>query len=167
MITLEHNGNIYKVHKRTSLSNLLLRKDLLALPMSKWVELLNQVNGICKAHILQNVLIAAIKQYDTSLNVNSFTFKDKQYWLDKNTRIGLQHLVNCSEDKISLMLEGELLELPIEFANNFLKQLEVYAGKCYLVTQQHLNNANLLETVEDIVNYDYTKGYPEKITLNG
>lgn len=77
MITLEHNGNIYKVHKRTSLSNLLLRKDLLALPMSKWVELLNQVNGICKAHILQNVLIAAIKQYDTSLNVNSFTFRDK------------------------------------------------------------------------------------------
>jgi hypothetical protein len=33
------------------------------------------------------------------------------------------------------MLEGEIIELPIEFANNFLKQLEVYAGKCYLVTQ--------------------------------
>ena len=83
MITLEYNGNTYRVHENTSIAELLLRKDLLALPMSKWVELLNQVNGICKAHILRNVLIAAIKWYDTSLNVNSFTFKDKDSFIGR------------------------------------------------------------------------------------
>lgn len=167
MITLEYNGTHYRVQKCTSLANLLTRKDLLALPMSKWVELLNLVNGTCKVHVLQDVLKHVINQYDTSSNVNSFIFKDKQLWLDKNTRLGLQQLVNSSEDKISLVLEDEILEISVNVADKFLKDLEVYAGKCYLNTQKHLINVKSLETLEDIINYDYTSGYPEKIVLNG
>lgn len=167
MITLEYNGTLYRVQKCTSLAKLLTRKDLLALPMSKWVELLNLVNGNCKVHMLQNVILHVITQYDKSSNVNSFIFKDKQLWLDKNTRLGLQQLVNSSEDKVSLVLEDEILEIPVDVANKFLKDLEVYAGKCYLNTQKHLINIKSLETLEDIINYDYTSGYPEKIVLNG
>lgn len=167
MITLEYNGTHYRVQKCTSLAKLLTRKDLLALPISKWVELLNLVNGTCKVHVLQNVLKHVINQYDKSSNVNSFIFKDKQLWLDKNTRLGLQQLVNSSEDKISLVLEDEILEIPVNVADKFLKDLEVYAGKCYLNTQKHLINVKSLETLEDIINYDYTSGYPEKIVLNG
>jgi hypothetical protein len=44
--------------------------------------------------------------------------------------------------------------------------LEVYAGKCFVNTTQHLLAIKELRTVEDVVNYDYTSGYPNKITLN-
>lgn len=167
MITLEYKGTQYRVQECTSLAKLLTRKDLLALPMSKWVELLNLVNGSCKVHVLQNVLTHVVNQYDKSSNINSFIYKDKHYWLDKNTRLGLQQLVNSSEDSISLVLEDEIIELPVDIANKFLKELEVYAGKCYLNTQKHLIAIKSLETLEDMINYDYTSGYPEKIVLNG
>jgi hypothetical protein len=64
-------------------------------------------------------------------------------------------------------LEDEIIELPVDIANKFLKELEVYAGKCYLNTQKHLIAIKSLETLEDMINYDYTSGYPEKIVLNG
>lgn len=167
MITIEHDGILHKIPKNEQLTRLLMRKDLLALPMSKWVELINKKSGVCESHVLHNVILSALEYYDKSQNVNSFIYKDKQLWLDKNTRLGLQQLVNSSEDKVSLVLEDEILEIPVDVANKFLKDLEVYAGKCYLTTQKHLINIKSLETLEDIINYDYTSGYPEKIVLNG
>lgn len=167
MITIEYNGISHKIPKNEQLTKLLKRKNLLALPMSKWVELINKKSGVCESHVLYNVMLSALEFYDKSQNVNSFIYKDKHYWLDKNTRLGLQQLVNSSEDKISLVLEDEIIELSIDAANKFLKDLEVYAGKCYLNTQKHLLNIKSLETLEDMINYDYTSGYPEKIVLNG
>ena len=76
------------------------------------------------------------------------------------------HLTNCSTDYIELVLGSEVLTIPIDIAKAFLAQLEVYAGKCYLQTQKHLLAIKDLHTIEDIINYDYTKGYPEKITFN-
>ena len=33
-------------------------------------------------------------------------------------------------------------------------------------TTKHLQAIKELKTVEDVVNYNYTSGYPDKITLN-
>jgi hypothetical protein len=75
------------------------------------------------------------------------------------------HLANCSSETIQVVLGDQVLTFPIDFAKDFLAKLEVYAGQCYLQTQKHLIAIKELKTVEDIINYDYTAGYPEKITL--
>lgn len=111
------------------------------------------------------ILAAKIKVYDSSDEVNSFLIGGNKFWLDKATRVGLMHLVNCSTDNVQLVLGDQVLTFPIDFAKDFLAKLEVYAGQCYLQTQKHLIAIKELKTVEDIINYDYTTGYPEKITL--
>jgi hypothetical protein len=75
-------------------------------------------------------------------------------------------LVNSSNDEVSLVLSDHVLTIPKDIASGFLAQLEVYAGKCYLQTAKHQLAIKELQTVEELINYDYTKGYPEKLTFN-
>lgn len=46
-----------------------------------------------------------------------------------------------------------------------LYAIEVYASKCYDNTQKHLANVEKLETLEEIIEYDYHTGYPEKLNF--
>ena len=48
----------------------------------------------------------------------------------------------------------------------FLNQLEVYAGKCFSITAEHLQNIKQLSTIEELLKYDYTAKYPNKVILN-
>ena len=134
--------------------------------MKTWVELLNLKDGRYYLSTLLTIIGALIRAYDKSSNVNSFYYKGKKYWLDKNTRVGLQNLANCSSDNMSLVLEDTIVELSIDKAKSFLSKLEEYAGKCYINTTKHLLAIKDFKTVEDVINYDYTTGYPDKITLN-
>jgi hypothetical protein len=47
-----------------------------------------------------------------------------------------------------------------------LNAIEVYASKCYDQTQYHLSEVNKLTSIEEIRNYDYKVGYPEKLQFN-
>lgn len=116
-------------------------------------------------HCYGDILSAKINLYDNSSEVNSFIFKGSPMWLDKATRVGLMHLVNCSSDKVQVVLENEIITFSKDDAKDFLTQLELYAGQCYLQTQKHLLAVKQLNTAEDFINYDYTTGYPEKIIL--
>jgi hypothetical protein len=53
--------------------------------------------------------------------------------------------------------------LVIDNAILMLDAIEMYAIECYDVTQRHLMNIDKLQTAEEIKNYDYTTGYPEKL----
>lgn len=113
----------------------------------------------------KNILKAKINLYDKSERVNSFIFKEKNLWLDKATRVGLMHLANCSTEDVQLILGDKILTFSPDFVKEFLTRLEVYAGKCYVQTQKHLIAVDALKTPEEVINYDYTTGYPEKIVL--
>lgn len=113
----------------------------------------------------KNILKTKINLYDKSESVNSFIFKEKNLWLDKATRVGLMHLANCSTEDVQLILGDQILTFSPDFVKEFLTRLEVYAGKCYVQTQKHLIAVDSLKTLEEVINYDYTAGYPEKIVL--
>lgn len=166
IISIVYDNHTYTINKYDSLQTLLQRGELLALPLSVWKEIFEKKSGKCFPEILLQVLKAAIVAYDSSSKVNAFNIFGSEYWLDKSTRVGLMHLANCSPDNMQLVLGTQVLEIPVDIAKQFLTQLEVYAGQCYLVTQKHLLAIRELKTVEDIINYDYTKGYPDKITFN-
>lgn len=47
-----------------------------------------------------------------------------------------------------------------------LAQIQLYADRCYIVTETHKSNVNALKTIEEVDNYDITSGYPEKLNFN-
>ena len=163
---IEYEDRFYVINKSDSLKSLLTHQELLTLPMSVWKTIFEEKDGVCYFNMMLQVLQEEIKFYDKSSNVNGFYYNGKEYWLDKSTRVGLQNLVNSSSDNISLVLGNNIIELEVNKAKEFLSNLEVYAGKCYITTTKHLLATKEFKTIEDIINYDYTSGYPEKITLN-
>jgi hypothetical protein len=83
---------------------------------------------------MYEVLKAKIEYYDQSSDVNSFYFKDKQYWFDKATRSALYNAVGT----IPIILGDEVVEFDSDKLRDFISKLELYAIKCYVNTQQHL-----------------------------
>ena len=164
-IQVTYNGKSYFINKIDTLKTMLSREELLKLPMIVWGEILKLKDGKYYLKTLLTILAALINAYDKSSKVNSFYYNGKEYWLDKDTRIGLMNLAKCNPDKINLVLSDTIIELTPEKTIKFLSQLEIYAGKCYINTAQHLLAIKGLKTVEDAINYDYTSGYPDKITL--
>ena len=120
--------------------------------------------------VIKEEAIEQITEYDQSEDVNSFTLQGKQMWLPKETRVGLVNSVtiekNAGKKTTVLWFGGEKYELPVDTALQMLSALELYALECYNVTAAHKAAVNVLESVEDVVAYDYTQGYPEKLTFN-
>ena len=119
--------------------------------------------------IIKEEAIEQITEYDQSEDVNSFTLQGKQMWLPKETRVGLVNSVtiekNAGKGTTVLWFGGEKYELPVDTALQMLSALELYALECYNVTAAHKAAVNALESVEDVVAYDYTQGYPEKLNF--
>lgn len=160
-----YNNKSYHFSRYQTVNDLLKQKSFLELPLNIWTEVLLQKEGSYSLMTLQKILLAKIEYYDSSENVNSFIFKGNPCWLDKNTRVGLVNLANSTSEPISLFLDPNFIELDPEKMKQYLAQIEVYASKCYINTQRHLQCAKLLRTESEMLDYDYTTGYPDKITL--
>ena len=119
--------------------------------------------------VIKEEAIEQITEYDQSEDVNSFTLQGKTMWLPKETRVGLVNSItiekNAGKETTILWFGGERYELPVDTALQMLSALELYALECYNVTAAHKAAVNALERVEDVVAYDYTQGYPEKLNF--
>lgn len=108
-----------------------------------------------------------VEHYDASREVNEFYIQGMPVWLDKATRAGLMLRFNSeaalNKENTTLWYEGYSFTLPLNTAMQMLYALEVYASECYDNTQLHLANIDKLETLEEIAEYDYKVGYPEKL----
>lgn len=132
----------------------------------QWSEILIEREGVLNFFSLKNILKKSIAYYDTSKYVNSFYYQDKQYWLSKDVRIGLFRLIDSGAKQITLQLNDNYLIISSDKLKEFLNQLEVYAGKCFSITAEHLQNIKQLSTIEELLKYDYTAKYPNKVILN-
>lgn len=161
-----YNDTVYYINKRDNLSQLLEREELLQLPLSAWKELLLLKGGYVDRNMLATVLDKVITYYDSSQSVNSFIFNGNNLWLDKATRVGLVNLVNSSANEVTLALGDQIISIPVDVAKQFLAALEVYAGECYVNTARHKIAIKELKSQDELINYDYTTGYPEKLSFN-
>lgn len=148
--TLDELFDMFKTHYLTS-------RD--------WSEILELREGVLNFNSLYQILKKAITEYDKSIYVNSFYYNNKQYWLDKETRIGLFRLIDSGAKKITLQLEDIYVDIDADQLKEFLNQLEIYAGKCFSVTAKHLSTLKSLQSFDELLNYNYTRGYPDKISL--
>ena len=164
-MNITYNDKVYYFNKFQTLDELLSKPEFIELPLSIWKELLILKEGSVSITTLKKVLTSKINYYDSSINVNAFIFRGNTCWIDKNTRVGLVNLANSVSEPISLFLDPEFIELDPELLKQYLAQIEWYAGKCYVNTQKHLQAVKTINTIDNLTDYDYTTGYPEKITL--
>ena len=114
-------------------------------------------------------LITNIEYYDSSSDVNMFFIQDLPVWLDKATRAGLklrfEAEIAMGKTETALWYGNLQFPLPLDTAIQMLYAIEVYASECYDNTQAHLANVNAIDNLEELQNYDYTSGYPEKLNF--
>ena len=119
---------------------------------------------------LKSKLLNEIRQYDKSLDVNSFFIGKIQTWIDRDTRVSLMNSTNIlkeiNQETTTLWLGNQSFTLPCDSVIQMLRSLEVYALQCYNVTAQHKANVQNLNTREEIETYDFKAGYPEKLVFN-
>ena len=65
----------------------------------------------------------------------------------------------------TLWLGGRSFVLPIGRARAILDKVEMYAADCFDVTAAHKAAVESLESIAAVDAYDYTAGYPERLTL--
>ena len=113
-----------------------------------------------------------VEMYDSSKHVNSFTIGGMETWLDKATRVGLklrfEAEIRMGKQQTTLWQDGISFPLPLvgeTTAIDMLDGIELYASACYDVTQMHLAAVVAMETVEELLAYDYTSGYPQKLAF--
>lgn len=147
-------------------TNILNKIDLLQNYSLKELDSIYKENKLSSVEDLyKDILLKQLELYDHSENVNSFIYKGNKFWLDKQQRSCMKTVAESGLETIDVVMGGYSLTLPAEFVKQFILQLEAYAYKCFVVTARHQQTIQSLQTLEDILNYDFTTGYPEKLTL--
>lgn len=117
----------------------------------------------------QKMVQEQIDKYDTSPSVNGFMLNGLRVWLNKDTRVGLMNSTQIAKamgkTTTTLWFGGMQIEVNCDKAIQLLSALEMYALECFNVTAAHKKAVAELNTVEDVLGYDYTKGYPEQLKM--
>lgn len=117
----------------------------------------------------QKMVQEQIDKYDTSPSVNGFMLNGLRVWLNKDTRVGLMNSTSIAKamgkTTTTLWFGGMQIEVNCDKAIGLLSALEMYALECFNVTAAHKKAVAELNTVEEVLEYDYTKGYPEQLKM--
>lgn len=121
-----------------------------------------------KAHVLEE-----ITAYDSSDAVNIFYLGPVGMWLSKEMRVGLVNSITIEQKAqeaegvelpmTSLWYGTMKIDLPCNLALQMLSALELYALGCYNWTAKLKSDVEGMDKVCDILNFDYTIGYPEPL----
>lgn len=118
----------------------------------------------------KRLLTYRINAYDSSDHVNTFFIGGLPIWLDKSTRVGIKLRFEAEQrlgkTETTLWQNGIQFPLPLVgdiTAFDMLDAIEIYASACYDNTQRHLAEIDKLKTKEEIDEYNYREGYPEKL----
>lgn len=115
------------------------------------------------------ILLREIESYDTSPSVNGFMLNGQKVWLDFELRDrvyqGNERLQRIGRTDTTLWLGNQCYNLSIEQAQNIISHIEAYAKDCYNVTAAHKAAVEKMQTLEEVMIYDYTKGYPEQLKM--
>ena len=118
----------------------------------------------------QKMVLAEIEKHDTSSAVNGFILNGQRVWLDKATRVGLMNSTTIAkamgQPTTTLWLGDAKLVVECDKAIQLLSALEMYALECFNVTAAHKKAVAEMSTVEEVLGYDYTAGYPKMLEMS-
>ena len=140
--------------------------DVSIIHVAKFVELPSNL-GTDALTLAKAAVTAEIVAYDQSNSVNEFTFNGVSMWLDDATRTKLAKRFDTDEKdgltETKLIYGGIPYIMPIENAKTMLHHIESYARDCFDQTNLHRQSISELDSVEDLLAYDITAGYPTKL----
>ena len=118
----------------------------------------------------QKMVQEQIDKYDTSPSVNGFMLNGLRVWLNKDTRVGLMNSTQIAKAMgkatTTLWFGGMQIEVDCDKAIGLLSALEMYALECFNVTAAHKKAVSEMSTVEEVLAYDYTAGYPKILEMS-
>lgn len=118
----------------------------------------------------QKMVLEKITDWDTSEAVNGFILNGQRVWLDKATRVGLMNSTTIAKGMgqatTTLWLGDVKLVVECDKAIQLLSALEMYALECFNVTASHKKAVTEMGTVEEVLGYDYTAGYPKMLEMS-
>jgi hypothetical protein len=119
--------------------------------------------------------IAQIEAYDSSDSVNGFTIsisggESMTAWITPDQRSNYKNSLDSAEllglEEVHPVFNGIQLTLATSTAKMALAQIQIYADRCYIVTETHKAAVEALESIEDVDAYTYETGYPERLVFN-
>jgi len=114
-------------------------------------------------------MLFLLHEYDKSKAVNCFYLNNEPFWLDKATRVGLKLRFEAekkaNKTETILWMSGFALSILVDTGLQMLYQLEIYASACYDCTAQHEANIKTLSRSIEKAEYDFTMGYPTKLSF--
>lgn len=111
--------------------------------------------------------ITQIEMYDASDNVEQFTINGIPMWLGHEVRQQIRTSADAYEangyEEMTKIFNGQEFTFSIALWRQMLNSLEVYAAEALNATERHKAAINALTNINDVVDYDYTTGYPAKL----
>lgn len=110
-----------------------------------------------------------IENYDASPNVEQFTINGTPMWLNHEVRQQIKTSVEAyivtGAQTVTKIFDGVEYTFPCETWLQMLAALEVYAAEALNATERHKINVSKLNNIQDVIDYDYTTGYPTKLVF--
>lgn len=117
--------------------------------------------------IVREAVELAIREHDESDAVNRLKIGGVPMWFDNRKRtcinLRLDAEANAGKTETTLWYGRYSVKLPVQQAMEILLELELYASKCYDVTQEHLAAVAAMDSPGQLLAYDYTAGYPQML----
>lgn len=108
-----------------------------------------------------------IDNYDASSNVEEFTINGIPMWLGHELRQQIRTSADAytamGYENMTKVFNGQEFTFPITTWLQMLNALEIYAAEALNTTERHKNAVDAMTSIQDIIDYDYTAGYPEKL----
>lgn len=128
----------------------------------------NSTNGIIES--AKRVMLEQVDKFDSSSEVNGIIINGQSVWIDKSTRMGLRQNIAdkkiLGQSNITMWMGDTPITMPCNEAEDWMCKIENYAYDCFNVTAKHKANIQSTKNLEDILTYDVTAGYPEKIKIS-
>lgn len=110
-----------------------------------------------------------INIYDASNEVESFTINGSSMWLGHELRQQIRTSADAYEangyEQMTKMFNGVEFTFPIPAWRQMLNALEIYAAEALNNTERHKAAVRSMDSIQDVIDYDYTTGYPEKLAF--
>lgn len=110
-----------------------------------------------------------ITDYNIATEVDGFLLNGTRHWLSlearKAAKLSTDAHITLGHETTEQYLDGKLYTIPCKTLLLMLAQLEVYALQCFNHAIRQQAEVNALTSLEEVDNYDVTKGYPEMLTF--
>jgi hypothetical protein len=120
-----------------------------------------------KLRVTKDQKLVQIANYDASPSVEEFTISGVPMWLGHELRQQIRTSADAytamGYENMTKVFNGQEFTFPITTWLQMLNALEIYAAEALNTTERHKNAVMDMDNIQDVTDYDYTTGYPEKL----